>query len=726
MGIRAKLLIPLITGLVAFSLYLHFYWVDSYLDNERRNYEETHKTLIKMLEPELVRTRIAGDLAIMNAFLDWQMDLHEKDWKQIIIYDREGNQLYPLTRANPVSGKYIFQVRHDLYFNNESFGRVLLTVDWEHERQEELQRIHQLEQMLIVAFALITLVSIFLQNHLIRQPLLRLKNAATKLAEGDFSTAMPRAANDEIGQLSRVFESMRSSLEQSCINMEQALIIANSNDAQHRAVINTMADALIVINDHGNIESFNPAAERIFGYDAAEVLDQNVKMLMPEPHASAHDGYLARYRNTDNPHILGQSVEVEGVRKDGTIINIELRVSEIDSGETRMFSGIIRDISESKRTETELRIAAIAFDTQEGIIITDPDANIVRVNQACTHITGYDADELMGQNPRRLQSDHQTPDFYKEMWSSLIDKGKWSGEIWNKRKNGEIYPQWASITAVKDEQGNVTHYIGSFLDISELKKNELQLVHQTQQLSIAKDAAEAAARAKSEFLSIMSHEIRTPLNGILGMAQLLSDTQMDKEQSEYLQIITQSGKALLTIINDVLDFSKMGAEKMELELIEFNLEEIAFDVINLLNIKAKEKELELIFHYAPDCPQHLIGDAGRIRQILINLIGNAIKFTEQGHVLLDISHQDSSEQNHAQLLLKIEDTGIGISPENHAKLFDSFSQADASTTRKFGGTGLGLAICKKLLSMMDADIHIESEPGKGATFLIHINLPVAL
>jgi len=627
MGIRAKLLIPLITGLVAFSLYLHFYWVDSYLDNERRNYEETHKTLIKMLEPELVRTRIAGDLAIMNAFLDWQMDLHEKDWKQIIIYDREGNQLYPLTRANPVSGKYIFQVRHDLYFNNESFGRVLLTVDWEHERQEELQRIHQLEQMLIVAFALITLVSIFLQNHLIRQPLLRLKNAATKLAEGDFSTAMPRAANDEIGQLSRVFESMRSSLEQSCINMEQALIIANSNDAQHRAVINTMADALIVINDHGNIESFNPAAERIFGYDAAEVLDQNVKMLMPEPHASAHDGYLARYRNTDNPHILGQSVEVEGVRKDGTIINIELRVSEIDSGETRMFSGIIRDISESKRTETELRIAAIAFDTQEGIIITDPDANIVRVNQACTHITGYDADELMGQNPRRLQSDHQTPDFYKEMWSSLIDKGKWSGEIWNKRKNGEIYPQWASITAVKDEQGNVTHYIGSFLDISELKKNELQLVHQTQQLSIAKDAAEAAARAKSEFLSIMSHEIRTPLNGILGMAQLLSDTQMDKEQSEYLQIITQSGKALLTIINDVLDFSKMGAEKMELELIEFNLEEIAFDVINLLNIKAKEKELELIFHYAPDCPQHLIGDAGRIRQILINLIGNAINVT---------------------------------------------------------------------------------------------------
>ncbi len=729
MGIRSKLLLPLITGIIAFNLFLHFYWVDSYLSDEYRHYKETHTKLIRLLEPEMIRAQISGDLAHMHIFLNQQMELQKEEWKQLIVYDHEDNRLYPLTESAPVLGKYIFELRHDLYFDGTSFGHMLLAVDWEHERQEEIQRIHQLEKLLIIAFFIITLISVFWQNRLILQPLLRLKNAAKKLSEGDFREELPVAAKDEVGQLTRVFEKMRFNLKQTHVDLKQALMDARSSEAQHRAVINTMADALITINKQGNIESFNPAAERIFGYDAAEVLDKNVSMLMPEPHASAHDGYLSRYLESGETHILGRTCELEALRKDGSIMAIELKVSEIDAGTNQMFSGIISDISERKRTETELRIAATAFDAQEGIIITDPNATILRVNQACTRITGYDEDELIGQNPRILHSGHQTPDFYREMWSSLKDKGQWAGEVWNKRKNGEIYPQWASLTAVKDEQANVTHYVGSFLDISEIKEKELQLVHQAQQLSIARDAAEAAAIAKSEFLSIMSHEIRTPLNGILGMAQLLNDTPMDKEQSKYLQIITQSGNALLTIINDILDFSKMGAGKMELELIEFNLEQTALEIIHLLNVKAEEKNLELRFHYAPDCPRHLIGDAGRIRQILINLIGNAIKFTEKGYVALEISCPASSkpvDHDYAQLVLKIKDTGIGISSENHARLFDSFSQADGSTTRRFGGTGLGLAICKKLVEMMDANISIESELGKGTTFLIHINLPVAM
>ncbi len=730
MDIRFKLLIPLITGFIAFVLFLHFYWVNDYLDNEYRDYKETHEMLMKMLDPELTRVQISGDFAYMNSFLNQEMDLHKKDWPQIIVYDREGHQLYPSTASVPASGKYIFELSHNLYFDGKPFGRLLLAVDWANERQKDLQRIYQIEQLLIVAFAIIILTSAFWQNYLVRQPLLRLQKAATRLAEGNYREKLPGTSNDEVGQLTRIFENMRVKLEQSHADLKQALTDARFSEAQQRAVINTMADALIIIDDHGNIESFNPAAERIFGYDAAEVLDQNIKMLMPEPYASAHDAYLSRYQNTDDPHIIGQSVEVEGVRKDATTITIELRISEIDIGEKRMFSGIIRDISEQKRTETELRIAAIAFDTQEGIIITDPDANIVRVNHAFTHITGYSAEEVIGRNPRLLQSGRHTPEFYIRMWNSLIYTGQWSGEIWNRRKNGEIYLQWASLTAVRDEQEHVTHYVGSFLDISELKEKQLQLEHQTQELAAARDAAEAAARAKSEFLSIMSHEIRTPLNGILGMAQLLTDTRLDEEQYEYLKIITHSGNALLVIINDVLDLSKMEVEKMDLELLEFNLEQTAFEVINLLSIKAREKNLDLIFNYAPDCPRYLLGDAGRIRQILINLIGNAIKFTEHGHVLLEISCQgtstsEQSDHEHVQLSFKIEDTGIGISPENQSRLFDSFSQADGSTTRKFGGTGLGLTICKKLVNLMNGDISIESSPGQGATFLVSINLAVA-
>ncbi len=730
MGIRFKLLMPLTIGLIAFILFVHYYWVDIYLESEYRHYKEKHELLIKMLEPELTRTQISGDLAYMHTFLDWQMKLHKAHWQQIVVYNKKGHQLYPLRKAAPASGKYIFKLHDNLHFDGKSFGHIILTVDWANERQEELQRVQQIEQSLIVVFFMITLASAFWQNHLVRYPLLRLKKAATRLTEGDYEEMLPAAGNDEIGQLTRAFENMRIKLKKSCADFQKALTDARYSEAQQRAVISTMVDAFIIIDKKGDIKRFNPAAEQTFGYDASEVLNENIKMLIPEPCADTCDDPLSSYHDTGETHILGQASEMTGLKKDGSIITIGIRVSEIDAGGKQLFSCLVRDISERKRIEAELRIAAIALNTREGIIITDPGATILRVNQAFTRITGYEEDELIGQNPRLLQSGHHTPDFYTEMWDSLIRTDQWSSEIWDRRKNGEIFPQWASITAVKDDEDNVTHYVGSFLDISELKEKQLQLEHQAQELSTARDAAEAAARAKSEFLSIMSHEIRTPLNGILGMAQLLSNSNLNKNQHEYLQIITRSGNSLLTIINDILDFSKMDARKMALELLDFNLKQTAFEVIRLLRIKAEEKGLELIFHYAPSCPRYLIGDAGRIRQILINLVNNAIKFTKYGHVLLDISclpgtGSDPLESNHAQLIFKIRDTGIGISSKNQAMLFNSFSQADPSTTRKFGGTGLGLAICKKLVTLMEGEISVESKPGKGATFIMRINLPIS-
>lgn len=730
MGIRFKLLMPLIIGLLAFTIFVHFYWVNSYLRSEYRHYKEIHTLLVKMLEPELIKSQISGNHAYMRSFLDWQMKLHEEHWKKMVVYDNKDRQLYPLTDPIPASGKHIFKIYHNLDFNGNLFGRVILTVDWSHERQEELERIHQIEHLLIIAFLIITLVSAFWQNHLVCIPLSRLKKAAIKLSEGNYREVLPATGNDEIGKLTHVFENMRVKLKQYYTDLQYALLNARYSEAQQRAVINTMADALIIVDEKGNIESFNPAAEQIFAYTADEVRNKNIKMLIPEASPGSDDEYLPNQYNSKETHVFGQVSETEGRKKDGSVIDIELRISKINTGHKQRYSTLVRDISERKHIETELRIAAIAFDAQEGIIITDSEANILRVNQAFSRITGYDANELIGKNPRILKSGRHSPDFFKNMWDSLKHTHQWSSEIWDRRKNGEIFPQWVSITAVKDNADNITHYVGSFLDISELKEKQLQLEHQTHELSAARDAAEEAARAKSEFLSIMSHEIRTPLNGILGMTQLLSNTSLDKVQQEYLQIITRSGNSLLTIIDDILDFSKMDAEKMSLELIDFNLEQTAFEVIRLLKIKAEEKDLELIFQYAHDCPHYLVGDAGRIRQILINLVNNAIKFTNHGQVLLDISclpgsKLDPADGNHAQLVFKIKDTGIGISPENQSMLFKSFSQADASTTRKFGGTGLGLAICKKLVTLMGGKISIESELGKGATFIVRINMPVS-
>ena len=372
-------------------------------------------------------------------------------------------------------------------------------------------------------------------------------------------------------------------------------------------------------------------------------------------------------------------------------------------------------IEHSRNIERLRKLSRAVEFSPASIVVTDLHGKIEYVNPKFTEITGYTQEEALGKNPRILRSPCTPPEVHKELWKTISAGQTWHGEFQNLKKNGEEYWEFASISPITDAQGRPTHYIAVKEDITARK-------HTERALQQAKLAAENAAQAKSEFLAAMSHEIRTPMNGVVGMTQLLLGTTLSAQQRDFAETIRSSADTLLTIINDILDFSKIEARKMPLSPADTDLLELVEAPLDLLAERAQSKNLDLLSWVAPAVPRYVKVDPVRLRQILTNLIGNAIKFTDHGEIWLRVQVESQDDAN-ALLRFAVTDTGIGISPSDLTRLFEAFSQVDASTVRRAAGTGLGLAISKQLVELMGGHIGVESREGEGSTFWFTLPLP---
>ncbi|NEO97523.1 MAG: response regulator [Symploca sp. SIO2E9] len=564
---------------------------------------------------------------------------------------------------------------------------------------------------------LVTAISISLGLILaekITKPILTLKNAAIKIGEGQFNTKVAINTRDELSILADAFNRMGGQLEETTVSRTYL-----------NNIFASLSDALIIINQEFLIRSCNQATVYISGYQIDELVNKHLSLLLNEEKFLQNLGSHSLGSNT----LLGR-VETILLNKNGRPIPVSIAASAIENvaGNIEGIACLIQDISARKEAEVALQRQALMFETiNDGVILTNLNGEIVDWNPAAESIFGYHKAEVLGKTSGIVYQPEQATKLTEEMLEGLFRDQRWTREIQFIRKDGSTGVCETTFVPLDDETGQISITMGVNRDITERKNYENKLVK-------ARESALEAAQAKARFLANMSHEIRTPMNGVLGMSELLLSTNLTAQQLKFVQTLQVSGEHLLEVINDILDFSKLEAGEMRLKLDEFDLNLCLEEVLDLCSTQAAEKNLELALLIDNKVPRLLLGDEVRLRQILTNLVGNAIKFTNEGEVLILVSEFEqvgdeieavngdkvSSEQSESGQLIElhfaVKDSGIGISIEDQKKLFESFSQLDNSSTRKYTGTGLGLAISKQLVKIMGGKIGLESELGVGSTF----------
>ncbi|MEO5339964.1 MAG: response regulator [Magnetococcus sp. MYC-9] len=549
-----------------------------------------------------------------------------------------------------------------------------------------------------------------------------------RVASRNGTPCSPIGTDDELEILAQTFDQQTRELRDYQETLEQRVEMrtheVRETQKMLRTVLNAIPSRVFWKDRHSAYQGCNisfmqdvglSSLEEVIGKtDVALPWSDRAEQLMQIDQEILNTGNPMFWREEARPIAGGESLWV--------------RISKVplisEQGETQGVLGVYEDITREKKSQDELKsiqqeleFQKRALDEHAIVSATDARGNITYVNDKFVAISGYARDELLGKNHRMVKSDEHSPEFYRDLWKTITCGSPWHGEVKNLARDGSFYWVRATIVPFLNEKGKPFKYISIRTDVTAMKMLESSLI-------VAKEQAESAVRAKSDFLANMSHEIRTPMNAIIGLSHLCLQTQLTTRQKDYIYKVHGSATSLLRIINDILDFSKIDAGRLDMESIDFTLEEVLGTMSSMIAMKAQEKKLEFLMETDVDIPPSLVGDPLRLGQILINLTNNAIKFTEQGEVVVETKMLERDDA-FVRLQFVVRDSGIGMTPEQLSGLFQPFAQADASVTRKYGGTGLGLTIAKRLIEMMGGAIRVESQPGQGTRFIFDVRLGVS-
>ena len=484
-----------------------------------------------------------------------------------------------------------------------------------------------------------------------------------------------------------------------------------------QAVFDNVIDGLIVIDPQGSIRNANNAAHTLFGYAPGTLRGKRVNDLMPDPWRRAHDGYLQRYLTTGEPHIIGSGRDVRGLRRDGSTFPMRLAVSEVRVGESHWFVGLVHDLTQEQARlqalEHEQQLTQRLFAAMPDLVYAfDTRLRFLRWNQATLDAVGMDADTFARSGVQQHLAVRDWPAVLKTILE-VFAKGEGQVIARLKMADGSLKPYEFVASRLLDAQGKTAGLVGVGRDLGEREAQQIALRE-------AKESAEAAALAKSQFLASMSHELRTPLNAIIGYAELIIEELDDgvplAQSRADLETVRDSGRHLLRLINNVLDLSRVEAGHAQALVETFDPAELTRSVAATVGSLVRHRFNRLHVD-VPDRIDPMSSDAGKIRQCLLNLLGNAVKFTEHGDITVQLRPAQLSDGT-AALAWRVTDTGIGMTPEQCARVFEAFTQADASIARHYGGTGLGLTLSSALAAVLGGTLTATSALGQGSTFTL--------